>query len=181
MKNLTIAIFFIIGICFSACQKEGPMGPEGPQGEQGNQGIQGVQGPAGNANVHSYTFTVTTANWGIIDASHYVTLDSPFITDDIINNGAVLVYMKHSTGSWWYALPYTEWTSETYHTTTFQEIQTGSVWIWVYDSDLTLGANPGDKLFKVVTIDGSTKSSIPENLDLNDYKQVAKFFKITEN
>jgi hypothetical protein len=65
----------------------------------GKDGAPGPQGPSGNANVHSSTFVVTNSQWQTTgtsgtDYEKFIDLNDPYITQDILDNGAVLVYCR---------------------------------------------------------------------------------------
>jgi len=182
MKKLLL-LFSVAIIIFAGCKKvEGPIGPQGPQGIQGEQGpqgiqgIQGIQGETGNANVHSYTYNLTDVNWGFEDIYYYANLTATYITSSILNDGAVLVYIKTDSGGW-SPLPLIEFWDGFQHLTNC-DITLGNVYIEVKDSDLSATWCPGTQSFKVVAIEGGAKSQIPENMDLNNYNQVAEFFNI---
>lgn len=171
-KLLFIAVLF--SLSFTACQKEegpaGPIGPQGPQGPQGNNG---------NANVHSATFIVNPGDWAYNAPSYYVTLSYPQITQDIINTGAVLVYLQNNPGNY-SQLPLTFYPSNTYSETF--EISSGlsNVKIFRTDSDLTDPGPVSNALtFKVVVIASSGKKANP-NLDLKDYSKVKEAFNLSE-
>ena len=87
MSILVLTLFII------SCEGEdGPAGPAGLQGEQGPQGDQGQQGVPGTANVIYSGWIVSEFDNDIIATSSSFTIDAPEITDDIIQNGTVLVY-----------------------------------------------------------------------------------------
>ncbi|MBU2905538.1 hypothetical protein QSE00_20875 [Arenibacter sp. M-2] len=108
--NSTTRLFAILlmGTLTMACSKDGDIGPQGEQGIQGQQGPAGPQGevgPAGTANViysewitSPFTFDPNTyLNWNSF-------IIAPGLTEDIKENGAVLVYGK-SAGDVVYQLP----------------------------------------------------------------------------
>lgn len=67
---------------------------EGKQGEPGPAGTNGTNGTNGNANVKSSTHTVYSWEWSTSGSSKYVDITSTLITNDILNSGAVLMYVK---------------------------------------------------------------------------------------
>ena len=173
IKNISLSIFIIalISLTFSACQKEGPMGPEGPQGPAGEDATNSIS---------SYYYTIFEDEWetfgdpgigfGFIGA-----MDFPEITEDVLNYGAVLVYL-YQDGSL-YSLPTTFVNAEDggYLATIWTTLQLGQVLVTFQDSD---GAtiNPGEQEFKVVIIEGGIL--IPEGLNLKDYKEVKEYFNL---
>ena len=105
MKNLVPLLILTLGVLQFNCSKEGPAGPQGnpgPQGPAGAAGAAGPTGPAGSANViYSAWFLTGAANWDttVVDAATYgafAILDKAAtgVTQDIIDNGIVLAYMK---------------------------------------------------------------------------------------
>jgi hypothetical protein len=87
----------------------GPGGPTGPAGPTGPTGPQGPQGPAGTANVIYSTWGVSPNSLrdSTIDATLYnlTHFTAPSLSNAILDNGVVLVYMRISTlGP--YLLPY---------------------------------------------------------------------------
>src|SRR5881394_1218438 len=86
----------------------------------------GPMGPAGNANVQSGTQALVSADWLWNDSwiletgigsttgwfTRYADISTPLITEDIVNNGTVLVYFKSSVEpvqgqAGWTSLPFT--------------------------------------------------------------------------
>ncbi len=154
MKASTqIAALLLFFATFSACKKEGPAGPAGKDG---------------NANVKSQTFTV--GSWNYSAPSYYADISYGAITQDIINSGAVLVYVSNGSGGY-SQLPLTYYTSSSY-SSTFEVVSApGAVRIYATDSDLLQPANPGTRVFKVVAISSSARAAHP-GLDWNDYAAV---------
>ena len=107
MKSIKTVLPILIAMLISlSCTKEGP---EGPQGLQGTAGAQGAQGPAGTANV---IYSKWISYQGVprdtlIDNSKmkYVNIAAPKLTQDLVDNAAVLAYMRFNTSVW--PLPYT--------------------------------------------------------------------------
>jgi hypothetical protein len=86
---------------FWAC--EGPQGPAGPAGQAGAQGPAGPVGPVGatgSANVLYSTWTKagtwSTVNVFGVDKS-FIDITAPRLTQDILDRGVVLVYVKLAT------------------------------------------------------------------------------------
>lgn len=108
---------------------QGPLGQQGPQGEQGPQGPQGPQGDPGAdgiIQIISKTITLTNADYangtyGVMTTTgnlqmnsilaKVATIDDPAITQDVMDNGMVLVYMRVPVNSqfnqsMWTGLPF---------------------------------------------------------------------------
>ena len=81
--------------------------------EADHQGPIGPEGPTGNANVKSVTFIIHPKDWSLRNlASTGSVWDykfySPLVTNDIVNYGAVLYYMKDTRGdNAWASIPST--------------------------------------------------------------------------
>lgn len=106
-KRLFNGIFVaLIGaLLIVSCSAEdgatGPIGPQGEQGEAGPQGeagadgadgAQGEQGEPGTANVIYSGWIDSEFDNNIITISASFTINAPLITDDIINEGVILVF-----------------------------------------------------------------------------------------
>jgi hypothetical protein len=119
MKNLIPFVILALGILQFNCSKDGPPGPQGNPGPQGPAGTTGAAGPAGSANViYSPWFLTGAAAWDTTSAvlssyGAFAIYDKAAagVTQDIIDNGIVLAYMKGDPSSGLandvYPLPYT--------------------------------------------------------------------------
>ena len=101
MKNLVPLVILTLGVLQFSCSKEGPAGPQGNPGAQGPAGVAGSAGPAGTANVmYSAWFLTGASGWDTVtnaaNYGAYATYDkaAASITQDVIDNGIVLAYMK---------------------------------------------------------------------------------------
>lgn len=90
-------------LCFmaliSGCKKQEIQGPKGDPGTPGG---------GGNSNISSTTFySVSNGAWKWDSISHSlkITLDAPAITKDVIDKGAVKVYVQKQAATW-SELPY---------------------------------------------------------------------------
>lgn len=111
MKKL-LSLLLLVGItAFIACKGElGPAGPSGQDGTDGIDGTDGTDGQDGNANVKSYTTTISAANWVPFTADlSYIDLQVPILTEEIAATGMVMVYLQEA-GNEWYALPFSRGT-----------------------------------------------------------------------
>jgi hypothetical protein len=120
----------------------------------------------GNADISSNTYTTT---WTFQDPSYYCDLSVPEITQDIVDNGAVFVYMSNGNGGWT-ALPHTEPIDGSYSSTYTPVHFVGGVRIWKTDTDL-LTLDPGSSTFKVVVVSENGLAKRP-NLNWEDYNEV---------
>lgn len=176
MKNpnnkVKYAILLMVTVLIISCSGEdGEMGPAGTDGKDG------ADGKDGNANVA----TVLVENSSFIKGNKKFPIDA--ITQNILNDGAVLVYMRiPSTPSIWYALPY-------FFNTNRVSISTIKL------NEVTINANYNSAVpvdFKFIIIAGNTakssknnKTTILSNLnnngvDVNDYNQVAQFYNLEQ-
>lgn len=163
IKTISTLLLLVTMTIFSSCKKEGPEGPAGKDGVDGN------------ANVVSST--ITSSAWAYNAPSWAITFTYPAITQEIINSGAVLVYIK--VGNNYNQLPLTFYQSSSYSTTI--EVTTfagGLSLIWT-DSDLTQPNNPGSQTFKVVVIAASGMIQNP-NVDYSNYEEVKSTFNLVD-
>lgn len=107
-KFSSLSILILAITLFTGCTKEGPEGPvgaTGPQGAAGTPGAPGAPGAPGTpgAGITTYSAWVTTTadNWvttaplGQYVAALRYDRAAPGVTQAIIDNGVVLVYMKN--------------------------------------------------------------------------------------
>lgn len=92
--------------CLS-CKKgdTGPQGVQGGQGDKGDRGATGPQGPAGNANVKVLLWN-NPPDPVLIGQRYYNQMRHAAITRDIIDKGAVLVYVADKISNQWLMLPF---------------------------------------------------------------------------
>lgn len=107
MKQLHLFFALLLaGSVFYGC--EGPEGPAGPQGAKGETGAigptgaTGAQGATGTANViySSWKDLRGSEKWsGFGDQTLWVNFAAPEITDAVMDNGLVYVYLKYTASS----------------------------------------------------------------------------------
>lgn len=122
MKFTTRLLAFIfISTMIVSCAKDGEDGAIGPQGSQGEQGVAGIAGADGEQGDQGEQGETGTANviysdWldtPIVDNDNNImsptangSLDVPGLSQEIVDQGTVLVYGKVSANDNIYALPY---------------------------------------------------------------------------
>jgi hypothetical protein len=127
----------------------------------------------GNAKIYSAQYTVT---WTAEAPGYYCTIDDEYITQDIVDNGSVEVYMSNGSDGW-ISLPMTLPISSTYSSTFTPVHYLGGVTVWALDTDTEQSADPGSTTFKVVCISAAVKLA-NSNLDWNNYAAVKKAFNL---
>jgi hypothetical protein len=159
MKKIIYLALMVVSLTtlFSGCKKEGPAGKDG------------------NANVVSSSTTVS--NWVYEGSSWKSIIPYPAITQDIINSGAVLVYMK--TGESYNQLPLTFYQNPAYSTTIEVSTVVGGLALYWSDSDLSQPINPGTRTFKVVVIASSGMIQNPD-VDYSNYEEVKSAFNLVD-
>lgn len=183
VNRFSVILMAVTVLALGSCKKGdiGPEGPQGIQGEKGDKGDKGAKGNTGNANVKSRTFLPANITWRqtTLFSTNYVTasLSVPEITADIIANGMVMVYGGFFWGDPWSALPISYF--ESGRTVNFSYgIKSGSVTLRMHYSSNAVPTAPGIQ-FRVVVVEGqAAQAAMQEKLQLNDYHQVAAFFKL---
>ena len=181
-KRITMKTLFrsltALFICVSVFSCKGPKGDQGPAGLDGN------------ANVYSAVVETRSDNWKWdSDALNwYVDFDwVDGITPDIVDNGAVLVYMENPNPSYysWHQLPLTLYVSDNYSSTIETTYYDGGLSLFWTNSDLNQHFNPCNELstdalsFKVVAIGGYAFSN-NSGCDFSDYEAVKKTFNLED-
>jgi hypothetical protein len=87
MKNLMFLLLVVI--LFSGCAKDGETGPAGQDG---------------NANVLVEIISVFVEDWEIQNGVYHAQVSSELLSDDIVENGTVNLFMDAGPGVW-LALP----------------------------------------------------------------------------
>jgi hypothetical protein len=120
----------------------------------------------GNTDISSKTYTTT---WTYQDPSYYCDLNVPEITQEIVDNGAVFVYMSNGNGGW-AALPCAIPIDGNYSSTYTPYHAIGWVRVWKTDTDLVT-LDPGSTTFKVVVVSGHGLAQRP-NVNWENYNEV---------
>ena len=130
----------------------------------------------GKATTKSSLFTIQYYQWmedgnsGDEMYGYYVSLPCPDITDDVINNGLVMAYMK--VGDAYAALPFIL-TLDGYEKTFEYLIRKEEVLIYVFDSDLFTLAPSGAIEFRIVIINNfSSLRKTEEEIKNLEYEEV---------
>lgn len=112
----------------------------------------------GNADMSTVNFTVQsdkwqeTGDWQVAGYGFYVDLNFPELTDNVINNGTVNLYLKSGDG--WIPVPvyfYNQVDDYQFQGGYFFRMQKGLFSVEYYDSDGET-KNPGTQLFRLVII-----------------------------
>ena len=185
MKKLSL-IFMTVLAVFAMASCRGPQGPQGPAGQDGN------------ANVVSAKLTIKSTDWYWIhcytDADGYdrgqyaVTIDFPeypVVSNNVINHGAVLVYMK--VEGTWSQLPFTCYyhvkdNGEDFLYETSMEVSTlsdGGVRLFCTESDMWKVDPPMETEYKIVAIEASLYSH-RSDVDYSSYEAVKTAFQLAD-
>lgn len=173
MKTLRTFGLFLVMSLFAITSCEGPRGP---------------QGPPGNANVQSATVETIDSDWGWDDnaCNWYLDLEWDAIDLDMVDYGAVLVYMENPGEFYgWHQLPLTIYPDDKYSASLETIYYDYGVTIFWTNSDLQKHQSPCDfynanLTFKVVIVDATLYAKY-RNEDLSDYETVKKLFNITDD
>lgn len=155
----------VVALILTSCEK----------GDTGPQGAPGLQGQAGNANVHTANYTISSLSTG--SNYKYKNLYPSMITSDIINNGAVMAYLYTSSG--WAAMPYTILVNSSVQQFYRGYVSTGKYYLKINNSDSSTPSVSVPFSFKIVTIDGLARASHPD-VNLNNYEEVKEAFNLID-
>lgn len=158
-----VLLLVIASTTFNACQK-----PE--------KGETGPAGADGNANVQSSVYYVSSysASGNILYTNIFVS----DLTQDIVDNGAVLVYIETTSGSY-SQLPITTAASTTVDLLIEAIHSAYNVQVQFSFSNNTLPGNPGLIKFKIVTIAGKEMLADP-TINWSNYIEVKKKFNLKD-
>ena len=100
MKKCSFFTFPVIAIAasllFISCKKEGPAGPQGEQGEKGDPGANVIYSAWINVDYEPNT----QQNGPVLDTIGWLAqIDAPKLTADILNQGAIKVYLNLNTSA----------------------------------------------------------------------------------
>ncbi|PKV50001.1 hypothetical protein ATE84_2047 [Aquimarina sp. MAR_2010_214] len=176
LKHLFLAFITLLALGCS----DGEDGAIGPQGEQGVAGSNGTNGQDGNANVRSLTYDLSAVSGTFYDQS------IPEFTQEVIDNDAILGYLKLNGSSRLYPIPNTNLTPLGIDVRTFIELEKYSMDFYNRNASTTFSVTAGqlDEL-RIVIIASTNRSGEQqdilsklktEGVDINDYYAVMKYF-----
>lgn len=152
-----------LAVSITACQKAAN-GEVGPQGTTGPAGPAGPKGDPGSANViYSPWNTVTLTGSG---TSYAVFMNAPQITQTVLDQAAVFVYINFTTGEY-YALPYMDGTR------LFRSR------LYVGRVELTANyATQANQRIRYVIIPGGVSTGRRAAVDMTNYAAVKAFYNL---
>ncbi len=181
------ALYIVLALCtLVSCQKDGPAGPEGPAGPAGQQGQRGAPG---TANV-IYSDWLDVAFEAITDENTGDTLvfiaeiPAPKLVDSILSKGEVKVYLNASTAAnpVIFPLPF----NDLYGFTSIQNMnllfEQGNIFIYA-TGDGSTGLNQNNEKvyqYRYVLIPGGALAVKPNDLKLDNYKDVQKYLNLKD-
>lgn len=108
-------------------------------------------------NIESDVITILSSDWGWSSPYYYVQINYPAITQTVVENGAVLVYMETAANNY-SQLPITFYPTNTYSTSVETTHTADFLKIYWADSD-HLTITPGQRKFKIVVIQNKSMVS----------------------
>ncbi len=194
IRNFTTIFIFTLSlflgfVMITAC--EGPAGQQGPQGPQGPEGPQGPKGDEGTANV-IYSDWITPDSWTPAeffgDSLRYFDIVESDLTQEIIDQGFVKVYVDFFNADFIYQLPVTDIPGFADFTLNYK-VRPDTLKIEFFDK-ANPNSDPGSfdtrNVFRYVIIPGgqaaSSKAKINREVFKNmSYEELQKRFDIPEN
>ena len=212
---------YLLLFLFTGCSLlEGPEGPQGETGQQGEQGVPGERGPQGekgdkgdsgeagedgNANVLIKTITVTNQHYAddYLSAKHtnntlfffpakIAKIEDPDITEEIVENGLVLAYIRVPIGlafnpTQWTDLPYSYRHLNQIYTANYSSAYSQNTFsLAFYFTRNTEGTMPNirdwtvpDNSIKYVIISGNIAGRLSSaRIDPSNFDAVVEFLKM---
>lgn len=174
MKKMNITQFLTIGllimgvVSFSGCKKEI------------KKQIEEHEANKPHSSVKSLEITVSGSDWNENGGVYGSTKPCSVITQDILNSGAVMCYLKENNGTY-FTLPLTQalsngvqnWISHYLFTHSLNSVR-----FEIYDDDGASG-NPGTRVYKIVAIESTGLIQNP-NVDLSNYASVKEAFNLED-
>jgi len=105
LKTLRLPIIFLLCVLVSLASCKGDQGDVGPAGADGTDGADG------NANVQTYVYE--SPSWNTSGSAMYIDM-SGILTDDILENDAILVYLKPIANTYVNLVPGLLWSGTRY-------------------------------------------------------------------
>ncbi len=175
MKKITMLLSLSLAfiLTFSAC--EGPMGPSGPRG------LDGMDGTGGNTGMKTVFFNMAMQDWTPTGdkGRWFYSLQMPEVTQDVVDNGAVLCYRRNIINGieTFEAMPVTTLIEENgvlFSNEIWYSHYNGYIDFDWWDSHPTEPLSPGyDMYFKIVILYPMYAYKL-KNVDVNDYQAVSK-------
>jgi hypothetical protein len=155
MKKLSVKLMILAALVMGSCTKGDP----GPQGPKGNANVVTLN----QVTLQNYSYNSSNRTWS-------TSISSASITQDIIDNGVVMVYEKFGSG--WCAWNYT--IAPTAYTCAFSP---GKVELVIQNTDFSVPDNPNGMVVKVVIIPAS---EVSQKVNYNDFQTVKKQYQLSE-
>jgi hypothetical protein len=178
-KPLFYPLIVIFSLAVLVACKKGDTGPQGPPGDPGAQGAQGPAGPPGVTNVVYSDWLDVTFEPNEDSTNWFATIAAPKLTQDIVDNGEIKVYVNLGTSdlSAVAPLPYFDGGN------IINPIFFADTIFLIANVDASTTNDPdlgGTVLqYRYVLIPGSEVAALPSNINLDKYADVKKYFKLT--
>lgn len=148
---------------------------------------EGPQGPPGKFIFHRFDETVSQAAWLPVQgdvSTWYCNIAAPEITDFVLSEGFVLVYIRDANLNSWTLLPdvlvYHDTATDPYTTYSIETrawVEKGNVYLTYTNSHPFAPVRPSyDMIFRVVTFDSFLTPAL-KPVDFQDYNKVESFMK----
>lgn len=169
-RVIRLITLFAAIVLFTRC--EGPMGPRGRDG---------VDGIDGDVYAYSAIYNVPANSWSGDANGYFASLTMPEITNDIYNNGAVLVYwLNEEPPVNFTPLPYSYMDGEGLTTVLACDIYIGSVRLFfqeIFEGYPDTFAPENQWAFKILVVEGIPLATLKSTVDIKDYNAVENLLK----
>lgn len=166
MKKLTKILMVALIAIMASCSKEGPQGPAGTNGTNGTNG---------NANVQ-YSDWMAVPSWtgyGTATASYDWAVSN--ITQEVLDNAAVLIYYRYGTEIQYKILPYFESATKVFS----GNFSVGHILLKYQNiNGGTVTPSADQNKFRYMIIPGNTHLRLKKPLNQMTYEEVCKLYNI---
>ncbi len=189
--TISCSLLVVITLFFSACSKEGPAGPAGAAGPAGPQGPAGSQGPKGDTGTANVIYsgwldvafkpdTVHTGN--VIDTvGYFADINAPKLTNTILSNGEVKVYLNIGTSASMNVVPLPI-DALLFGVIVSPVFQVGKISLIASDdvSTFTSTGNQKSLQYRYILIPGGTPSGRYATINWNNYNEVKAYLGLND-
>ena len=164
-----------VGLFLMNCKgADGAVGPAGATGATGTTGATGATGATGSANV-IYSDWVTIPLTGTISSTSVTTVQTPKITQEILDRGGIFSYIKFTPSNFVYSLPLVFPISGNGSANNFIAVRHV-----VGTTTITSNYSTTGVFFRYVVVPGGIAGGRKAAIDYTDYEAVKAYYNLPD-